>query len=197
MITKGLDFKNVTLSSVLAADGGLYLEDYRSLERTFSQITQVIGRAGRGDKKGVGIIQTYSPDHYVIKLAKEGNYEEFYKTEINLRKEMNFPPFCDIINIICQSESDNLGKKLIKECYHMLANGKKNLNLKDDELKIYKPNYAPLPKIKNKFRFRILIKGKNSEHLTHLLESLYVNYYNNYKPKDISLSIDINPINLL
>ena len=71
MITKGLDFKNVTLSCVLAADGGLFLDDYRSSERTFNQITQVIGRAGRGDKKGRGIIQTYNPDHYVIKLAKD------------------------------------------------------------------------------------------------------------------------------
>ncbi len=197
MITKGLDFKNVTLASVLAADGGLYLEDYRALERTFSQITQVMGRAGRGDKKGIGIIQTYSPDHYVIRLAKEGNYEEFYKTEIKLRKEMNFPPFCDIINIICQSEDENLGKKLIKECYKILRNAKLNLKLSDDELKIYRPNYAPLAKIKNKYRFRILIKGKKADEISHILESLYVNYNKNYKVKDISLSIDINPVNLL
>ncbi len=197
MITKGLDFKNVTLSAVLAADGGLYMEDYRSLERTFSQITQVIGRAGRGDKKGIGIIQTYSPEHYVIRLAKDGNYEEFYNTEINLRKEMNFPPFCDIINIICQSENEELGKKLIKDCYKILRNSKINLNLSDEELKIYKPNYAPLPKIKKKFRFRILIKGKDSENLNHILESLYVYYNKNYKVKDIGLSIDINPVSML
>ena len=197
MITKGLDFKNVTLAVVLAADGGLFLEDYRALERTFSQITQVMGRAGRGDKKGVGIIQTYSPDHYVIRLAKDGNYEEFYKTEINLRKEMNFPPFCDIINIICQSEDENLGKKLIKECYNILRSAKLNLKLSDDELRVYRPNYAPLAKIKNKFRFRILIKGKNADTISHILESLYVNYNKNYKVKDISLSIDINPVNLL
>lgn len=197
MITKGLDFKNVTLAAVLAADGGLYLEDYRALERTFSQITQVMGRAGRGDKKGIGIIQTYSPEHYVIRLAKDGNYEEFYKTEINLRKEMNFPPFCDIINIICQSEDENLGKKLIKECYNILRNAKINLKLSDEELRIYRPNYAPLAKIKNKYRFRILIKGKDSDLVSHILESLYVNYNKNYKVKDISLSIDINPVNLL
>ena len=197
MRTKGLEFKKVTLAAVLAADGGLYLEDYRALERTFSQITQVMGRAGRGDKKGIGIIQTYSPDHYVIRLAKDGNYEEFYKTEINLRKEMNFPPFCDIINIICQSEDENLGKKLIKECYNILRNAKINLKLSDEELRIYRPNYAPLAKIKNKYRFRILIKGKDSDLVSHILESLYVNYNKNYKVKDISLSIDINPVNLL
>ena len=197
MITKGLDFKNVTLSCVLAADGGLFLDDYRAVERTFSQITQVMGRAGRGDKNGIGIIQTYSPDHYVIKLACEGNYEKFYENEINLRKEMNFPPFCDIINIICQSEDENLGKKLIKECYKILINGKRNLQISDEEMKVYKPNYAPLPKIKNKYRFRILIKGKSSFDLTHILEALYSNYNKNYKIKDISLSVDINPVNML
>lgn len=197
MITKGLDFKNVTLSAVLAADGGLYLDDYRSCERTFSQITQVVGRAGRGDKKGIGVIQTYSPDHYVIRLAKEGNYEEFYNSEINLRKEMNFPPFCDIINIICQSENLELGKKLIKESYNMLVNYKRNLNLNDDELKIYRPNYAPVPKIKNRYRLRILIKAKSGDNINHILESLYVNYNKNYKVKDIGLSVDINPVNML
>ena len=197
MITKGLGFKNVTLSCVLAADGGLFLDDYRAVERTFSQITQVMGRAGRGDKSGIGIIQTYNPDHYVIKLARDGNYEKFYENEINFRKEMNFPPFCDIINIICQSEDENLGKKLIKECYNILLNSKKNLKITDDELKIYKPNYAPLPKIKNKYRFRILIKGKSSSDITHILETLYSNYNKNYKVKEISLSIDINPVNML
>ena len=193
MITKGLDFKNVTLSCVLAADGGLFLDDYRSSERTFNQITQVIGRAGRGDKKGRGIIQTYNPDHYVIKLAKDGNYEEFYNTEIKLRKEMNFPPFCDIINIVCQSEDHSLLDKLIKDIYRKLCIFKLN----DDKMKIYRPNYAPVAKIKNKFRMRILIKAENSDDFKNILESLYANYNKDYKTKDISMSIDINPVNML
>ncbi len=197
MITKGLDFKNVTLSCVLAADGGLFLEDYRATERTFSQITQVIGRAGRGDKEGLGIIQTYNPDHYVIKLAKNGDYEEFYESEINLRKQMNFPPFCDIINIICHSESLELCKKLIRESYNILGNAKSNLKISDDDLRIYRPNFAPLARIKNKYRMRILIKANSSEDISHILERIYVNYNENYKVKDIGLSIDINPVNML
>ena len=197
MITKGLDFKNVTLSCVLAADGGLFLEDYRATERTFSQITQVIGRAGRGDKEGIGIIQTYNPEHYVIKLAKDGDYEEFYESEINLRKQMNFPPFCDIINIICQSENEALCKKLIKESYNILALAKRNLKLSDSELRLYRANYAPLARIKNKYRMRVLIKAKASDDIAHVLESIYANYNKNYKVKEIGLSIDINPINML
>jgi len=197
MITKGLDFKNVTLAAVLAADGGLYLDDFRSTERTFNQITQVIGRAGRGEIKGRGIIQTYSPDHYVIELAKNGNYEEFYNSEIELRRQMNFPPFCDIINIVCQSENHALCQKLIKEIYSRLTSDKVKLNIADDEMKVYKPNYAPIPKIKNKYRMRILIKIKNSDNLLNIMESIYAGYNKNYKIKDISLSIDINPVNML
>ncbi len=197
MITKGLDFKNVTLSCVLAADGGLFMEDYRATERTFSQIIQVIGRAGRGDKEGIGIIQTYNPDHYVIKLAGTGNYEEFYESEINLRKQMNFPPFCDIINIICHSENLELCKKLIKESYNILGNLKNNLKISDEDLRIYRPNFAPLARIKNKYRMRILIKAKSSGDISRILEKIYVNYNENYKVKEIGLSIDINPINML
>ncbi|MBE7021061.1 MAG: primosomal protein N' [Ruminococcaceae bacterium] len=197
MITKGLDFKNVTLSCVLAADGGLHLEDYRATERTFSQITQVIGRAGRGDKEGIGIIQTYNPDHYVIKLAGKGDYEEFYESEINLRKQMNFPPFCDIINIICQSENKELCMKLIKECYNILVTAGRNLKLTDEELRIYRPNFAPLARIKNKYRMRILLKAKASEDISGILKKLYANYNENYKVKDIGLSVDINPVNML
>lgn len=197
MITKGLDFKNVTLAAVLAADGGLYLDDFRSTERTFNQITQVIGRAGRGEIKGRGIIQTYSPEHYVIELAKNGNYEEFYNSEIELRRQMNFPPFCDMINIVCQSENHELCKKLIKEIYKRLTEDKIKLSISDDEMKVYKPNYAPVPKIKNKYRMRILIKSKNSDDLLNIMESIYAGYNKNYKIKDISLSIDINPINML
>ena len=197
MITKGLDFKNVTLSCVLAADGGLFMEDYRATERTFSQITQVIGRAGRGDKEGIGIIQTYNPDHYVIKLAKTGNYEEFYESEINLRKQMNFPPFCDIINIICHSENLELCKKLMRESYNIIGNLKLSLKITDEDLRIYRPNFAPLARIKNKYRMRILLKARSSEDISHILEKIYVNYNENYKVKDIGLSIDINPVNML
>ncbi len=197
MITKGLDFKNVTLSAVLAADSGLYLDDYRSCERTFNQITQVIGRSGRGEKKGRGIIQTYNPEHYVINLAKEGDYESFYNSEIKLRKQLSFPPFCDIITILVQSENQALSKKLILDIHSMLIKDKMNLKLSDEDIKIYSPGFAPIGKIKNKFRMRILLKCKESDSLMGIMERIYAHYNKNYKTKEISLSIDINPVNML
>ena len=94
MIAKGLDVPDVTLVGVMAADMSLNLPDYKSSEKTFQLITQVSGRAGRGDKKGDVIIQSYSPEHYALTCARDNNYEEFFKREINVRKLMAYPPFC-------------------------------------------------------------------------------------------------------
>lgn len=159
MITKGLDFKNVTLAAVLAADGGLYGDDYRCYEETFSRITQVLGRAGRGDKKGIGIIQTYSPDNYVIKHATEHNYGEFYKTEIILRKQMKFPPFCDIIVFTGISENINEAKNIADEVYRLLKIYKEKNGLTNSELKFFAPAPAPVLKVKNKYRYRVFLKA--------------------------------------
>ena len=96
MIAKGLNFPNVTMVGVISLDKALFTGDFRSYERTFSLLTQVAGRSGRGDKPGVAYIQTFVPDHYVLNLAAEQNYDEFYKEEIALRKSLTYPPFCDI-----------------------------------------------------------------------------------------------------
>ena len=96
MVTKGHDFPDVTLVGVLLADTSLYLDDYRANERTFAMLTQVIGRAGRGKKKGVAVIQTNNPNSECINLACRQDYEAFFKDEIRLRKALVFPPFCDI-----------------------------------------------------------------------------------------------------
>ncbi len=159
MITKGLDFKNVTLAAVLAADGGLYMDSYKSYERTFSQITQVLGRAGRGDVRGLGIIQTYSPENYVIRAASAHNYDEFYETEIILRKQMKFPPFCDIISLTGSSENKSEALKTATKAYDMLMFYKNTKGFSDNELKFFKPTEAPLFKIKNKYRYKFTVKA--------------------------------------
>ncbi len=159
MITKGLDFKNVTLAAVLAADGGLYGDDYRCYEETFSRITQVLGRAGRGDKEGIGIIQTYSPDNYVIKHATNHDYEEFYKTEIILRKQMKFPPFCDIIIFTGISENINEAQKIAEEVYLLLKRYRESKGIDSSELKFFPPAPAPVLKVKNKYRYRVFLKA--------------------------------------
>ena len=96
MIGKGLDFPDVTLVGVLSVDGALYAGDFRAYEKTFSLITQVVGRSGRGERKGRAVLQTTNPEHYIIQLASQQDYESFYKEEIALRRAMVFPPVCDL-----------------------------------------------------------------------------------------------------
>jgi len=172
MITKGLDFKNVTLAAVLAADGGLFSDSYKSCERTFSQITQVLGRAGRGDIRGLGIIQTYSPDNYVIEAASEQDYEKFYETEIFLRKQMKFPPFCDIISFTGFSEKKEEAYKIAEKAYKILAAYKEAKELDDEELKFFKPTEAPLFRIKNKYRYKFTVKGDKSVDIVKLASGI-------------------------
>ena len=102
MIGKGLDFPNVTLVGVLSVDRSLYAGDFRSYEKTFSLITQVVGRGGRGDKKGRAVLQTFIPEHYVMELAAQQDYEGFYNEEITIRRELIFPPLCDMLYSVFQ-----------------------------------------------------------------------------------------------
>ena len=153
MITKGHDFENVTLVGVLAADASINIGDYRANERTYQLLTQVAGRAGRGDKRGRAIIQTYMPDEFSIVAAKKQIYEEFYINEINVREKLNFPPFCDIIVAVVNGTEE---KAVIDDA---------NLfyNIFKDYFEVYKPVPAPISKINNNYRWRVLIKAKVTE----------------------------------
>lgn len=197
MVSKGLDFENVSLSAVLAADGGLFLDDYRSSERTFSQITQVCGRAGRGKISGRSVVQTYNPEHYTIQYAKEHNYIDFYKTEIKFRKQLNFPPFCDIINVVVSGEDDNEAKNAVNYIYSLFSEHKKNQNITDDYLTVFKPSYAPLMRIKGKYRHRILVKCKTGYDVSLILSEIYRKTHEKFKTKNITVVIDINPTSML
>ena len=180
MVTKGLDFPNVTLVGVVMADLSLNIDDFRSAERTFSQLTQVCGRAGRGEISGRAIIQTYQPDHYAIRLAREHDYPEFYRQEISLREQLSFPPFCDIVVILMQGEDINSIKRELDEIA-------KKMKGKCDAL--LGPVSAPYAKIKNKYRWRILLKCRNLQPLMPVLKEIM---QNREKSKN-QLTIDINP----
>jgi primosomal protein N' (replication factor Y) len=180
MVTKGLDFPNVTLVGVMVADLALNTDDYRAAERTFSQLTQVCGRAGRGDLIGRAVIQTYQPEHYALRLAREHNYEEFYFHEIAIRKQLIFPPFCDIIMILMQGENEGeikkelevIAKKLKGKCHSLLG-----------------PVCAPYAKIKNKYRWRILLKCTNTNKILPVLHKII----KEHSASENHLLIDINP----
>ena len=193
MVVKGHHFPNVTLVGVIFADGSLNIDDYRANERTFQILTQVAGRAGRGQDKGNVIIQTYNPDNLSIEYSKEQNYRLFYNTEIIIRKQLKYPPFCDIILIGFSSENE---KNVIESARFMYMSLKNKIINEKLQIILYKPVPAPIDKIKNKIRWRIIIKCKfNNEIIEALNTSL--KDLNSKKLKDVKTIIDLNPTNMM
>lgn len=191
MISKGLDFKNVTLVGILAADMSINIPDYRAAERTFQIITQVAGRAGRGSIQGNVIIQTYTPDHYSLEYAVNYDYEGFYEKEFTIRALMKYPPFGKILLINGISKKEDL----LKSFMHKITNMMKPLVEKEIDVDILGPIPCMISKVKENYRWQIVIKGEfNSEFAKNIKELLYDENKNVYN--DIRISIDINPNNL-
>jgi primosomal protein N' (replication factor Y) len=186
MITKGHDFSNVTLVGVLAADTALNIGDYRANERTFQILTQVEGRAGRGEIKGRAIIQTYMPDEFSILAAKEQNYEKFYINEINIREKLNYPPFCDIIICVLMGENED---DVRQEIYRLF-------DIFKEKFETYSPSPAPIAKINGQYRWRLLIKAQIDDESIKLI-SKCLNEYEKSKNDNIKFNLDINPINMM
>ena len=155
MIAKGHDFEDVLLVGIVDADQSLYQSDYRSIERTFQLITQVAGRAGRSTKQGHVILQTYSPRHYVYHFASNYDYKGFFKKEANLRKVTNFPPYARIIRILFSHENENIVANECKLCYNKIKQVKEKYPKDFVYLDVMK---SPLNKIKNKFRYQIMMR---------------------------------------
>lgn len=157
MIAKGHDFEDVLLVGIVDADQSLYQSDYRSIERTFQLITQVSGRAGRSSKQGKVILQTYSPRHYVYRFATNYDYQGFFKKEVNLRKVTNFPPYARIIRVLFTHENEKTVAEECKVCYNKIKQIKDEYAKEFVYLDVMK---APLNKIKNKFRYQIMMRVK-------------------------------------
>jgi len=188
MVTKGLDFPDVTLVGVLAADTMLNIDDFRASERTFAQLMQVAGRAGRGDKPGRAVIQTYQPEHYAVELAKNHDYLTFYVQEIVLRERLCYPPFCDIVSIMTSSGDDVISADIIRKIDARLKAAKAGGNT--EILEILGPVAAPIARLKRKFRYRILVKCTAAERISEILEELQHDY--GKIDDDTYLNIDVN-----
>ncbi len=188
MIVKGHHFPNVTLVGVIAADNGLNMEDYRAVERTFQTLVQVAGRAGR-EELGKVMIQTYNPDHYAIMYAQRQDYDLFYQTEIELRKMLNYPPFCDIILIRFQGKNLEEIQKVAHKVYQKIDSAANNSMI------VYAPVPAPIDKIKNKYRWRMIIKCKVTSKVLNLIQ-YSIEDAAIQKQKEISIIVDINPNNM-
>ena len=194
MVTKGHDFPAVTLVGVLLADASLYLDDYRAAERTFAMLTQVIGRAGRADKEGEAVIQTNNPDNDCIKLACEQNFEKFYQNEIRLRRQLRFPPFCDIALLTISSpyETELLkATTILAEKFSSIVKEEYS----DIPLIVFGPFEAPVYKVDNKYRMRMVVKCKLNKRSRSMF-SLLLSDFSKSGTKELNLSIDFNPSTL-
>lgn len=194
MVTKGHDFPDVTLVGVLLADASLYLDDYRAAERTFAMLTQVIGRAGRSEKKGLAVIQTNNPDSDVIKLACDQDYERFAERELKLRKLLLFPPFCDIALITLSSSDEKelmLTTKLLSDSLKEMTGGE----YRDAACLIYGPFEAPVYKVENKYRMRLVVKCILNKRSREMFGELLLKFSKPSSGK-VTVGIDFNPSNL-
>lgn len=194
MVTKGHDFPDVTLVGVLLADMSIYMDDYHANERTFSMLTQVIGRAGRSEKNGVAVIQTANPDNDTIKLACRQDYEAFYASEIRLRKLLVFPPYCDIalIGVTCADENEALmGASAVRESMNKLL----ATEFTDTPMVVFGPFEAPVYKVEGKYRMRIVVKCKLNKRSRELFSRLLVEFGKNNKGRS-AISVNFNPSGL-
>ncbi len=189
MISKGLDFPDVILVGIIAADTSLNLPDFRSAEKTFQTIAQVAGRSGRGEKAGIVIVQTYSPEHYSIKYAQVHDYKGFYEEEIKVRKQLEYPPFTLITNIIISGEDENLVIRKATELSILIDH-----EIHGSGIEKLGPVSAPIARIKNKYRWQIILKGKDEEKIKETIKKLI---YSDSMNENINMNIDMNPINML
>lgn len=191
MIAKGHNFPRVTLAAAVSADSSLYSDDFRAAERTFSVITQLVGRSGRSDEHGEAVVQTYCPDSETIRLGAEQDYEKFFENEIALRRALLFPPFCDIALFSVSSSEEAASREFAAKLAEELSRLSKE-KYTDVPLTVFGPFEAPLYKLKNKYRMRILIKHKNNSRSRALFSELLLGAEKAAGGK-ISVSVDINP----
>ncbi|MBI5675859.1 MAG: primosomal protein N' [Nitrospirae bacterium] len=188
MVAKGHDFPDVTLSAVISADIALNMPDFRTAERAFQLFTQLAGRAGRGDAHGKAYIQTYEPEHYVFDYVRDHDYKGFYDKEIELRKELSYPPFSKLVRIVFNFKTKESAKNIMKDI------SKKMKTAEGSGVEILGPAPAPIAKIRNLWRWHLILKGKNSKVLrkksTEILEMLK-------DIKDVRTDVDVNPISML
>ena len=191
MVAKGLDFENVTLVGVLSADQQIYNDDFKSMERTFDLLTQVVGRSGRGKLQGKAIIQTMVPENEVIRLAAQQDYKAFYNTEMTIRKAMIYPPYCDICVIGFAGIKEMQVSAASKVFLEMLKEKTQN-EYKNEKVIVLGPMPSRVARVNNKYRYRIIIKCKNTNNFRRLISELLITFGKDKRFKEITAFADIN-----
>lgn len=192
MVAKGLNFPNVTLVGVVSVDQQLYNDDFRSLEKTFSLLTQVVGRSGRGELKGKAVIQTLTPENEIIRLAAKQDYDEFFKTEITLRKALVYPPYCDLCVIGFTGENETIVKSAARETLDLL---KKYVGgeFKGEKIIALGPMPARVAKVNGKYRHRLIIKCRNSARLRQMISKILIETGSDSRFSKVTVFADMNP----
>lgn len=193
MVAKGLDFPRVTLVGIISIDHQLYNDDFRSSEKAFDLLTQVIGRSGRGDFEGKAYIQTVLPDNDIIELSAAQDYESFYETEAIIRKSMVYPPFCDICSVTFSGEQNNKAYQCAKLFFDMLKNAV-TTDYGDVKINILGPIQPRISKISNKYRYVITVKCKNNKRFRQMVSETMIAYMKNTSTSGVTLTVDINPL---
>ncbi|MBW2137039.1 MAG: primosomal protein N' [Deltaproteobacteria bacterium] len=197
MITKGYDFPNVTLVGIVAADLSLGFPDFRAGERTFQILAQAAGRTGRGEQGGAVIVQTFNPDHYAIATAKDHDYESFFQREIDLRKQLRYPPFSHLACIRFQGNSKGATERathlVSQELMEILGKWRKG----GDEVQVLGPAESPLSRLKGKYRWQILIKSKAPGLRNHLLKGIERSSKSILRSTGVSMMIDVDPYHMM
>ena len=190
MVAKGLDFENVTLVGVLSADISLYVDNYRAAERTFSLLTQVVGRAGRVSKLGRAVIQTYTPGNDVIQSAARQDYDSFYKNEIRMRRMRRYPPFADLFTLTVSGTEEGAVLRAAAGVREQL----RKLFVQDSAVEVLGPAPAPVLKLNNRFRYRCVLVGKNDKTTREKISWLLKDFANDRANRGLNIFADCNTL---
>ena len=190
MVAKGLDFDNVTLVGVVAPDLSLYIDDFRAAERTFSLLTQVIGRAGRGEKQGRAVIQTYTPEHEVIRYGAAQNYDAFYETEIELRRLRGYPPFTDMIRISASGKSE---AEVLRICCKIRQGMDQQLQTMDGTWQLLGPVPNHIARINNRYRYHLTLMGPINKRVRQLVSAMLCAAHSDKENHGVSVYADWKP----
>ena len=193
MVAKGLDFENVTLVGVVAADLALYMDSFRASERTFSLLTQVVGRAGRGEKTGRAVIQTYTPDNDVIRCAAVQDYDRFYAQEIDLRRLMDYPPFRDVFVLTASGTDESAVLRKCQKLRRSLESWATAWSDYDTRPRLLGPAPAAVAKVNNRYRYRLTLLCQNTREVRQLIADLLQAAADDREIRGVSVFADVNP----
>lgn len=189
MVTKGLNFENVTLVGVILADQILYAGDFRAEERAFSLITQVVGRSGRGSKKGRAVIQTFTPQNEVIGLSAKQDYGEFYEREIALRRVLGAPPIADLLSI----NVSGIDEATVLKCCFDMSGVLRSIIGNNKKARVLGPAPVPVVRVNNRYRYRIIISSENTKAMRTIAANIIIKYLQDSRFRGLSIFADTNP----